>query len=197
MNIYEKLQDARIKFLNSGCKKSGENKFAKFKYFELADIIPILNPIMQELKMTTIISFDLEMAHLRLINSEKPEEFIIFQSPLADATVKGCTPIQSLGSQQTYIRRYLYLLAFDIIESDGLDSVIDDKKPQPETKQNQVSNLSILDKYKIEIEDITEPNQSAINLILEASKTNLDGVEQQKLIDFANNHWKSITAPTQ
>jgi hypothetical protein len=39
-------------------------------------------------------------------------------------------PIQKVGAIQTYVRRYLYLLALDIIESDGIEATTD--KPDPE-----------------------------------------------------------------
>ena len=37
MNVYSKLQTARVRLQESNLKKSGENKFAGFKYFELGD----------------------------------------------------------------------------------------------------------------------------------------------------------------
>ena len=40
MNIYEKLQTARVELQKTALKKSGVNKFAGFKYFELGDFIP-------------------------------------------------------------------------------------------------------------------------------------------------------------
>ena len=40
MNVFKKLQDARVKLHNTSLNKSGKNNFAKFNYFELADFIP-------------------------------------------------------------------------------------------------------------------------------------------------------------
>ena len=40
MNIYEKLTVAKKTILEANLKKSGENKFAGFKYYELSDITP-------------------------------------------------------------------------------------------------------------------------------------------------------------
>ena len=37
MSVYKKLQEARIKLQNTELKKSGHNKFAGYKYFELGD----------------------------------------------------------------------------------------------------------------------------------------------------------------
>ena len=78
---------------------------------------------MNENKLTSVITFDEEMATLTLIDCEKPEDTIVFTSPMRGATLKGTHPIQNLGAVETYSRRYLYTIAFDIVESDTLDKV--------------------------------------------------------------------------
>jgi len=40
MNVYQKLNVARKKFHGIELKKSGHNKFAGYKYFELGDVYP-------------------------------------------------------------------------------------------------------------------------------------------------------------
>lgn len=40
MNIYKKLQKCRVDLQNSNLKKSGNNKFAGYSYFELGDFLP-------------------------------------------------------------------------------------------------------------------------------------------------------------
>jgi hypothetical protein len=40
MNIYEKLQKIKLELLEANIKKTGENKFSKFKYYELSDFVP-------------------------------------------------------------------------------------------------------------------------------------------------------------
>ena len=101
-------------------KKSGENKFAGFKYYELADITPKIIEVCEELKLHTGITFTNESATLVITNIEKPEEQLIYQSPMRELSLKGCNEIQALGGIETYSRRYLYLTAFDIIENDML-----------------------------------------------------------------------------
>ena len=39
--VYEKLQKARIKLQNTALKKSGYNRFAEYKYFELGDFLQL------------------------------------------------------------------------------------------------------------------------------------------------------------
>jgi hypothetical protein len=43
-------------------------------------------------------------------------------SPMAEAQLKGCHPIQNLGAVETYTRRYLWVVALEIVEHDALDS---------------------------------------------------------------------------
>jgi hypothetical protein len=131
MNVYQKLNDARHKFHSTELKKSGHNKFAGYKYFELGDfIIPALN-IFDEVGLTSIISFSKEYADMRIINVEKPEEVITISSPMSSAALKGCHEVQNLGAVQTYLRRYLWVAALEIVEHDALDS----SKPIEEKKK--------------------------------------------------------------
>ena len=122
MNVYQKLNAARAKFHSIELKKSGHNKFAGYKYFELGDfIIPALE-IFKEFGLTGIISFGKETADMRIVNNEKPEEVILIESPMSSAALKGCHEVQNLGAVQTYLRRYLWVAALEIVEHDAIDS---------------------------------------------------------------------------
>jgi len=121
MNIYEKIQLVKQGLLESNLKKSGENKFAGFKYYELADITPKLIELCNKNKLHTSISFTRDLAILTITNIEKIEEQVIYTSPMEELELKGCNKIQALGGTETYQRRYLYMTAFDIIENDMFD----------------------------------------------------------------------------
>lgn len=122
MNIYEKLQSMRVALQALNIKKSGKNTYAGYEYFELGDFMPPINQLMKEHGVCSIVSYGPEAATLTLINIEKPEESIVFSSPMAEATLKGAHPIQNLGAVETYQRRYLYMTAFEIVEADALDA---------------------------------------------------------------------------
>jgi len=122
MNIYQKLNAARDKFHSQEIKKSGLNKFAGYRYFELADfIIPALK-IFSEVGIASVIRFENEYGTMELINTSEPSERILFSSPMSEASLKGCHPVQNLGAVETYIRRYLWVCALEIVEHDALDS---------------------------------------------------------------------------
>ena len=121
MNVYEKLQQARVKLQNTKLKKSGKNGYSGFTYFELADFIPTVNLIFEELKLCSNFSIMNNTAMLDIINSEEPKEQTRFTMPTTELQLKGCTAIQALGGVNTYCRRYLYLNALEIVEADMLD----------------------------------------------------------------------------
>lgn len=136
MNIYAKLQKARVMLQEINIKKSGKNKFAGFDYFELQDLMPHINKVMLECGLCGVVTFgDNTMAQLT-INEFEGDRVINFYTPTADATIKGSTPIQCLGSMHTYIRRYLWLLALEIVEHDAIDAA-NQSKPEPKKQVNQ------------------------------------------------------------
>jgi hypothetical protein len=124
MNVYQKLSAARMTFHKMELKKSGHNKFAGYHYFELGDfVVPALES-MKEVGLTPIISFGKDLAEMKLVNDDKPEEFISITSPMSEANLKGCHPVQNLGAVESYIRRYLWVAALEIVEHDALDSTV-------------------------------------------------------------------------
>jgi hypothetical protein len=129
MNVYQKLNEARDEFHQAKLKKSGHNKFANYYYFELGDfVIPALE-IFKQIGLTSIISFGKEEASMTIVNNDKPEEKIVLTSPMSSAALKGCHEVQNLGAVQTYLRRYLWVAALEIVEHDALDGTVgSDKK---------------------------------------------------------------------
>ncbi len=128
LNIHQKLQKCRVELQKSDLKKSGENKFSHYTYFELSDFLPKINELMDKHGLTALFSFTLEEAKLTIINTENEEEKILFSTPVTLAELKGCHAIQNIGATQTYARRYLYVMAFEIAEGDVLDSTEADEE---------------------------------------------------------------------
>ena len=135
MNVYEKLIQARVMFQEANVKKSGQNKYAGYTYFELNDILPICNKICNEIKAVCVLNFTESVATLQFIDCEKTDDVITFTSPMSEATLKGCHKVQNLGAVETYIKRYLYQNCFEIAENDALDS-------QPINNNQNVNNAN-------------------------------------------------------
>jgi len=121
MNIYEKINKVRIQFQEKGIKMGGNNKFAGYNYYELADILPTINTLCAEIGLINIISFGTDLATMTIIDTEKLDQVLV-TSPMSTANLKGCHEVQNLGAVETYIRRYLYQTAYEIIESDALNA---------------------------------------------------------------------------
>ena len=144
MNVYKKLQQARLKLQSAPLKKSGRNKFAGYEYFELADFLPTIQNIFAEVGLCGTVSFGTELASLTIVDVDATEasqpNFVIFSSPMSTAELKGCHAIQNLGAVQTYLRRYLWVAAMEIVEHDALDATTgsDSKKAEPTVESPRI-----------------------------------------------------------
>ena len=157
MNVYQKLNEARERFHQSKLNKSGQNKFAGYKYFELSDFVVPALQIFKEVGLTSIISFGKETADMRIVNVDKPDEVILIESPMSTAALKGCHEVQNLGAVQTYLRRYLWVAALEIVEHDALDATTGKKGDGPVVRPTKVevdeSRESLLQDVAIAIQD--------------------------------------------
>lgn len=137
MSVHEKLMQARITLQGLKLNKSGENKFAGYKYFELGDFLPQTMSIFYDLKLCSVVSFDRDYAYLKITDVED-NSVIIINSPMAEANLKGAHPIQNLGAVESYQRRYLWMAAMEIVEHDAIDASEPVKpkenKPKPPAK---------------------------------------------------------------
>ena len=132
MSIFEKLNQARLEFQNMGVKKSGKNSYAGYTYYELSDIIPAINKLAEKLKFCCVINFTNDLAKLDFCDLEKDER-ITFTSPMSSASLKGAMEVQNTGAVITYLKRYLYLNCFEIVEDDTLDATLN---PNDNSKDN-------------------------------------------------------------
>ena len=130
MSVYKKLQEARIQLQNTKLNKSGKNKFAGYEYFELGDFLPQIQNICQKIGLCGTVSFDQTMAYLTIYDVDGTDKgFLTFTSPMSSAALKGCHDVQNLGAVQTYLRRYLWTNAFEIVEHDALDATTGGVEP--------------------------------------------------------------------
>lgn len=143
MSIKSKLAEARVRLQEERLKKSGLNKYAGYEYYELGDFLPTINRLGKELGFVCLVSFG-ETATLEIVDTEKDEK-LVFTSPMSTASLKGCHDVQNLGAVQTYLKRYLYQHAFEIVESDALDSTTQAPKtsnaPKPSESQKRCTEL--------------------------------------------------------
>lgn len=122
LNIYQKIQSIKDELMQMNLKKTWENEYAHFKYYELGDILPAIVDLCLKYKLFTHITFKNEEATLTIVNIDNPGESVEYLSPMRDLELKWCNQIQALWGVETYQRRYLYMNAFDIVEQDMFDA---------------------------------------------------------------------------
>ena len=150
MNIYQKIQAVKKELSERALKKSGENKFSGFKYYELGDFLPSIIELCAKYGLFTQITFTEDKGILNIVdcNAEvvqegTPSEYRIvqYESPLKELELKGANAIQALGGAETYLRRYLYMNAFDIVEADMFDSAEFEKKKKAKTEKTALEKI--------------------------------------------------------
>ena len=127
-SVYNKLLTARIKLQSTKINKSGMNKFVGYSYFELGDFLPTIQNIFQEVGLCGVISCNSELASIDIIDTETGDKLTI-TTPMGSASLKGCHEVQNIGAVITYQRRYLWMLALEIVEHDILDAQTTNETP--------------------------------------------------------------------
>jgi hypothetical protein len=141
MNLFGKLAKARAEFHALDLKKSGKNTFAGYSYFELADfIIPGMNA-MRENGLIPVVSFDDKHATMTIYETDGNHSLII-TSPMRDAMLKGCHPIQNLGAAETYQRLLRQGIIVRAMDSYGLPEHIRISVGLPEENERFIRALA-------------------------------------------------------
>jgi hypothetical protein len=142
--------EVRTNFHKLELKKSGHNKFANFKYFELGDFLVPATKLLNEIGLCPIIIFTDELAKMTLVNTDNPSETIEFTSPMRDLELKGANSMQSLGGVETYQTRYLYIQLLNIVENDSFDRVsgTEDNK-EINTSKKYTGNIRLISEAQL------------------------------------------------
>lgn len=176
-NVYQKLIEARERFLGSEINQSGKNMQLSFKYFELKDIVPTITHIFKELGLLGVARFTDTVATLTVINTDNPEESIDFPVPfnqiqpiVSNAGKQVTNDMQALGSSITYMRRYLYLIAMDICVNDEIEPSID-RNTNAQTAAPAEKKAPATPQQRQEVkEELTAPEGNATALQIKGLK---------------------------
>lgn len=123
--IHQKIARIQKNLMAMKLPKSGENKFANFKYYELEDILPAIFKECYNQELFLEFSFSLEEAQLKVSNWNEPGESVITSVPMPEIVPlnRGMNIMQSEGSYITYLKRYLLTNLFLIMEKDVVDAI--------------------------------------------------------------------------
>ena len=174
LNVYQKLLTARAKFLESDVQKTGKNMHLSFKYFELDDIVPTATRIFSEVGLIPIVNFTSDVATMTVVNTDNPEEVIPFVAPfnqiapiVSNAGKQATNEMQALGSSITYMRRYLYMIALDICESDSFDANVGKPVTAPQSAPTPPATPEQRQEVK---QELTAPEDNATALQIKGLK---------------------------
>lgn len=180
-NVYQKLLKARADFLAAKVKKSGKNQHLRFEYFELDDIIPVATRIFSEVGLLPVVCFDGELATMRMVDADCPEDYITFTSLVVALTQNGMNAVQALGATETYQRRYLYYMALDICEPDALDrSQPQQPAKRPAARQSAKAPVKTAPSPKLKPEQVED-------ILRRAEQT---GISRTGMEDWIRGHLK-------
>lgn len=129
MSALKKLMLARVTLQGQKLTKSGNNKFAGYSYFDLGDFLPQIQKIFHDIGLAGVVSYGADLATLTITDIDDNDSVVI-TSPMSSAALKGCHEVQNLGAVETYIRRYLWVTAMEIVEHDALDATTGKKEPE-------------------------------------------------------------------
>lgn len=186
MLIHKKLNEARLAFHSLPLKKSGQNTFAGYKYFELGDfLVPALR-IFNDVGLCAVISFSESTASMHIVDVEDGAHIII-HSPMGSANLKGCHEIQNIGACETYSTRYLWTAALCIVEHDALDATTGKNKdvaPVAFISASQFAELqALVDETKTDLALLCKHYK--INALKELQNSRFDAVKaalEKKLV---------------
>lgn len=212
MNLYEKIADARIQFQQMNVKKTGKNKFAGYTYFTLDEILPAINVVAKAMKFVCIFGTTDKTATLTIVDTEKPEDKVTFSCAYVrtitktfdyeknghdlneetmdrqGASLKGCHPVQNEGATITYLKRYLYLNAFEISEGDVLDETMNPNEGEAKATQRIAQSKQEQKKEKRPFAQVMAcyPQDKVMKVLGEFGCDCVDDVPEEKRKDFYN-----------
>ncbi len=196
--IHKKVSAIKAEVSKLNLTMSGHNKFVGFDYLELKDFLPALMKLQHEKGVDDTFTFDKERASLTLTCVETGDSKTV-SMPFVEAEMLGkggakssVDAIQRMGATATYFRRFLYLAAYGIVESDMASS--QEPKAGVSDKKNKVSLDLIKGRIEKRIED--EEAREAIfdYLTMKAGAAKWDDIDFNKipLQDFVKEAQKAI-----
>lgn len=160
-SIYAKLMAARKEFHRRSIVKTGYNDFSKYHYFELSDFVVPAMEIMASNDLIPIISFETELATMTVYDITC-DATIVITSPMSEATLKACQPVQSLGAVETFQRRYLWVALLEIVEHDVIEESTEGNPEDTKPIEATDEQLAQIQEYK-DASQIPEATQAWID----------------------------------
>ena len=143
MCITAKIEEIQIALMGQEFPKSGYNKYSKNKYHELKDIMPPIVAECHKRGLMLLFNFTKEEATLDVTDKNNVENYYRFTMPMPklEQLNSKINIIQSIGADSTYLKRYLLVNAFLILEDDVADA-LEPVEDTPNTPVDEPKNDS-------------------------------------------------------
>lgn len=172
LNTYQRLAAVREEFAAEGIKKTGKNMQLTSKYFDLNDIVPVAMPLFHKYALLPMVNFTKEDCTLTILDMTDPTVSIVFTAPMREWVGNSAVnPVQALGATETYMRRYLYQQALDIVENDEIEN--------PSTPAPKKNTAPATPEQREEVkQELTAPDDNATALQIKGLKAVLKKLKE-------------------
>jgi hypothetical protein len=153
---------------------------------------------MKDQGLCPVISFGLELATMTIADMDS-DAVIVITSPLSEAHMKGNQPVQNLGACESYVRRYLWMVALEISgEHDSIDAAEQvyetPAKPKVERPPQKLATTSQLTAIQALIKaDLISPRRKAWT---EKNSATMTETHAAQIIKEAKQSTHDDNAPT-
>ena len=186
-NIFQKLLLVRDEFAQAEIKKSGKNIQLSSKFYELADIVPTSRVIFTKYRLLPLTTVASGKATMIIVDVDSPEEKLVFELDVQtyDGN-KAVTPPQAYGAVVTYYRRYLYMIALDIVEADYLENNLTPPSADVPTKAVETPVVAQKSTLATPSGTLTDSNSNASDLQIKQMKELLKKLRE---VDASKDEW--------
>lgn len=172
MSIYQKLTYIQNDLLEIPIEKNGKNSFSNFSYYELEDLLPPILKLCKKYGCTLFFNFPLydgecDKGVLNLINWNDASDCIKVEVPFPQLEkLPKMNYAQSSGTYQTYMKRYLILHTFDIVEKEVIDSGVIEKSSKEKRKSSTKTKSTVKqsdNNNSVKTENTTTTSKKEVN----------------------------------
>lgn len=116
IQVLNKVEEIKRELRECNLKKTGYNKYHKYKYFELEDIIPTISALLNNYDLGSFYLFDDDKGALVIYDKITGANHMWTTS-----IKKHDNDMKDIQGIQTYARRALWLQALDIMETNNIE----------------------------------------------------------------------------
>ena len=186
MCILKKIAIIQRNLMSKDIPKSGYNKFAGFNYHELEDLLPPITRECFDQELILLFDFTESEAILKITNWNDAKDFIPYTVPMPEIREmnKKMNIMQSEGSYITYLKKYLLVNAFLIMEKSTVGQIPFEDNSKSIAKEEKQST-AVSDGVSMEV-----PKSISKALQRITSK----GIEINRKTVYAHVNWKQLDA---